>query len=850
MSQEARSRVAELQTKLHRWAVADGGCRFDDLFNLVCDPAFLRISWDRVASNKGARSAGVDGKTADSIERSIGVKAFLEDLRSRLKEKSFSPSPVREKMIPKANGKLRRLGIPTVEDRVVQGALKLVLEPIFEADFKPCSYGFRPRRRAHDAIAEIRFLASCSYEWVLEADVEACFDNISHSFLMDRVRKRVGDKRVLRLVRKFLKAGILTELGMDKDTHTGTPQGGILSPLLANIALSALDEHFAGEYQQEMATSYQRKRRRRQGLGVWRICRYADLCRRRHKSAYAELRIMPASSEFSLVKSGRSSYGIGIILRVRQRPGFLVRVSDSSGQEDDHGDEHSSRRRSAGRGQHGASGGVRQVAGPGTGPVAGVGAVLFQAVEGVPDLDRRGRGGQRPGRGQGDRVHGGLDGGTQHVDGEGDGDVAAGPAGPARSRGRRAPARRHRLAGRRDHGHRQGQPDRAAPAAGPGRGGPGRLAEGRPAVLRAAVGVRDDPAAPPAHDAGAGPGHHGQGLRAGRPGADGSSPPAALPGDRDAAGRGLAARGRAGAPPPQHAVHLDLCQGRPERAAPAGAALAGERGMSGLRTRAEEYLAMRRALGFKLTSHGSRLMSFIRFCEDRGATTVTTDLAVEWATSTPSDHEAYQARRLDIVRIFARHLQPLDPATEVPPEDVLDRRQWRIPPYLYSPQEVTALMTAARTLRPAFRAKTWRTLIGLLAVTGMRQGEACRLARGDVDLNAETVTIADSKFGKSRMVFLHPTAAAALRAYDRARDEAFPGAAAGTFLVNSRGGPLDSHNTSKTFAVLVTTTGIKAPPGQRAPRLHDLRHYADGWVMRPAVTFPLAGAAELVLQSA
>src|SRR5712692_4647436 len=259
---EARSRVAELQTKLHRWAVADGGCRFDDLFNLVCDPAFLRISWDRVASNKGARSAG--------------VKAFLEDLRSRLKEKSFSPSPVREKMIPKANGKLRRLGIPTVEDRVVQGALKLVLEPIFEADFKPCSYGFRPRRRAHDAIAEIRFLASCSYEWVLEADVEACFDNISHSFLMDRVRKRVGDKRVLRLVMKFLKAGILTELWMDKDTHTGTPQGGILSPLLANIALSALDEHFAGEYQQEMATSYQRKRRRRQGLGVWRICRYAD----------------------------------------------------------------------------------------------------------------------------------------------------------------------------------------------------------------------------------------------------------------------------------------------------------------------------------------------------------------------------------------------------------------------------------------------------------------------------------------------------------------------------------------------------------------------------------------------
>ena len=205
---------------------------------------------------------------------------------------------------------------------------------------------------------------------------------------------------------------------------------------------------------------------------------------------------------------------------------------------------------------------------------------------------------------------------------------------------------------------------------------------------------------------------------------------------------------------------------------------------------------------------------------------MTTDLAVEWATTTSrgSDHEAYQARRLDVVRIFARHLQPLDPATEVPPEDVLDRRQCRVPPYLYSPQEVTALMAAARTLQPAFRAVTWRTLIGLLAVTGMRQGEACRLRMEDVDLNEETITIEDSKFGKSRMVFLHPTAAAALRAYDRARDEAFPGREAGTFLVNSLGRPLNSGNTPKTFAVLVAAAGIKAPPGQRTPRLHDLRH--------------------------
>jgi integrase len=246
--------------------------------------------------------------------------------------------------------------------------------------------------------------------------------------------------------------------------------------------------------------------------------------------------------------------------------------------------------------------------------------------------------------------------------------------------------------------------------------------------------------------------------------------------------------------------------------------------VSALRARAEEYLTMRRALGFKLTTQGRHLMSFVRFCEERGADHVTADLAVEWATRTSrgSGNEVYQARRLDVVRIFARHLQALDPVTEVAPDDVLSRRYLRIQPYLYSPAEIAALMNAADDLRPALRAATWRTLIGLLAVTGMRQGEACRLRRDDVDLNEETIVIGDSKFGKSRMVFLHPTTAAALRAYSRARDEAFP--EAGTFLVNSLGRPLNSRNTPKTFAELVTAAGIQAPPGHRAPRLHDLRH--------------------------
>ena len=248
--------------------------------------------------------------------------------------------------------------------------------------------------------------------------------------------------------------------------------------------------------------------------------------------------------------------------------------------------------------------------------------------------------------------------------------------------------------------------------------------------------------------------------------------------------------------------------------------------MSALRARADEYLAMRRALGFRLSTQGRHLMSFVRFCEERSADHVTADLAVQWATQVTrgSGNEVYQARRLDVVRIFARHLQALDPATEVPPEDVLARRYLRIQPYLYSLQEIAALMTAAGALRPALRAATWRTLIGLLAVTGMRQGEACRLLCDDADLETGTLVIRDSKFGKSRLVFLHPTAVAALRSYERARDQAFPEPEAVTFLVNSRGRPLNGHNLPHTFAPLAVAAGLQVPPGQRAPRLHDLRH--------------------------
>lgn len=154
----AWARVLAMQTKLHRWAVADPGRRFDDLHNLVYDPAFLVAAWSRVRGNTGARTAGVDGVAPRDVV-GAGVVELLTDLRVDLKTGQFVPRRVREKSIPKASGKVRRLGIPTTRDRVVQASLKLVLEPIFEADFQPCSYGFRPKRRAQDAIAEIHYLA-------------------------------------------------------------------------------------------------------------------------------------------------------------------------------------------------------------------------------------------------------------------------------------------------------------------------------------------------------------------------------------------------------------------------------------------------------------------------------------------------------------------------------------------------------------------------------------------------------------------------------------------------------------------------------------------------------------------
>ena len=220
----AEQRVLAMQTKLHRWAVGDPGRRFDDLYNLVYDPAFLGVAWTRVRSNRGARTAGVDGIAPKAVTDVIGL---LEALKEDLKARRFQPDRVREVKIPKRNGKVRRLGIATCADRVVQAVLKLVLEPIFEADFKSCSYGFRPKRRAQDAIAEIHYLGTPArnYEWVFEADISACFDEISHSFLLERMRGRIADRRLMALVKAFLKAGVLSEDQVNRNTITGTPQG-------------------------------------------------------------------------------------------------------------------------------------------------------------------------------------------------------------------------------------------------------------------------------------------------------------------------------------------------------------------------------------------------------------------------------------------------------------------------------------------------------------------------------------------------------------------------------------------------------------------------------------------------
>ena len=239
----------------------------------------------------------------------------------------------------------------------------------------------------------------------------------------------------------------------------------------------------------------------------------------------------------------------------------------------------------------------------------------------------------------------------------------------------------------------------------------------------------------------------------------------------------------------------------------------------------QQYLDVRRALGFKLRQHEGLLRDFARFMDNRGQTMITIDLAVAWATAPTTDHPYTWKRRLSVVRNFARYFQNLDPATEVPPADYLAYRYQRPVPFLYTDDEVRALIGAAAGLVPSFRAVTYQTLIGLLAATGIRLGEALRLNLSDVSISERELTIRFTKFGKSRIVPVHPTVADALEVYRRHRNTYAHGRPpTESFFLSLRGTRLLDVMVHKTFRALVDKVGLVPRAGSGAVRVHGLRH--------------------------
>jgi group II intron reverse transcriptase/maturase len=268
--------IRTLQRKLYRKAKQEPACRFHALYDKVYRADILSHAYRLVRANKG--SAGIDGVTFEAIEENEGVPAFIGELEEALRNKAYKPNPVKRVMIPKSDGSQRPLGIPTIRDRVAQMAVKLIIEPIFEADFCETSYGFRPKKSAHAAVDDVAYAMNTGYTEVIDADLSKYFDTIPHANLMATVAERICDGEILRLLQMWLKAPIIEvdkdgtkrNIGGGKGNRKGTPQGGVISPLLSNLYLHILDRIWERNNLQ-------------QRLGA-RIVRYADdiviLCRR------------------------------------------------------------------------------------------------------------------------------------------------------------------------------------------------------------------------------------------------------------------------------------------------------------------------------------------------------------------------------------------------------------------------------------------------------------------------------------------------------------------------------------------------------------------------------------------
>jgi group II intron reverse transcriptase/maturase len=232
--------VSEEMKHLHKIAKRDPSKRFDHLWDILTDPRWLMQAWEEIRRNQGSMTAGIDNMIAVDID-----PERIEQLSKRLKAGRYRPKPVRRVYIPKGNGKMRPLGIPTIEDRIVQQALRMIMEPIFEADFHTCSHGFRRNRSTHTALRDVARMYPRT-TWTIEGDIVGCFDNIPHGRLMNAVEKRIADGKVLMIIQKFLAAGYLEQWQYHK-TYSGTPQGGVLSPLLCNIFLHQLDKYLMGD---------------------------------------------------------------------------------------------------------------------------------------------------------------------------------------------------------------------------------------------------------------------------------------------------------------------------------------------------------------------------------------------------------------------------------------------------------------------------------------------------------------------------------------------------------------------------------------------------------------------------